>query len=140
MNLVIFYFPVLRILNLIVNFNYNCSSVSDLRILQEQVWKAFCSKNCINVRLNYFSDLITFRIQALNFFPTVGQKNCRNKIPSSCLMDFISVDVLIHMKNKSKVQVQVWKLLHMVSLQAIFSSRNILGLFKATTATPMALG
>ena len=80
--------------------NYNCSSVLDLRNLQEQVKKAFCYQKLFwpfTVWINCSSDLKNFansRPSCSNFksfsrsleqfFLTVGQNNFGNKIPFLC--------------------------------------------------------
>ena len=84
-------------LNILSNFNFNCSYFLDLRNLQEQVKKAFCYQKLFwpfTVWINCSSDLKNFensRPSASNFksfsrsleqfFLTVGQNNFGNKIP-----------------------------------------------------------
>ena len=79
------------------NFDFNCSNLSSLRNLQEQVKKAFCYQELFwpfTVWINCSSDLKNFensRPSASNFksfsrsleqfFLTVGQNNFGNKIP-----------------------------------------------------------
>ena len=78
------------------NFDFNCSNLSSLRNLQEQVQKAFCYQELFwpfTVWINCSSDLKNFensRPSASNFksfsqsleqfFLTVGQNNFGNKI------------------------------------------------------------
>ena len=79
------------------NFDFNCSNLSSLRNLQEQVKKAFCYQELFwpfTVWIKCSSDLKSFensRPSASNFksfsrsleqfFLTVGQNNFGNKIP-----------------------------------------------------------
>ena len=79
------------------NFDFNCSNLSSLRNLQEQVKKAFCYQELFwpfTVWINCSSDLKIFensRPSASNFksfsrsleqfFLTIGKNNFENKIP-----------------------------------------------------------
>ena len=79
------------------NFDFNCSNLSSLRNLQEQVKKAFCYQELFwpfTVWLNCSSDLKHFENSRLSvsnfksfsrsleqFFLTVGQNNFGNRIP-----------------------------------------------------------
>jgi hypothetical protein len=81
------------------NNNYNCSNLSYLRNLQQQVKTAFCYRKLFwpfTVRTNCSNDLITFSVLGLQprisfsrsleqFFLTVGMNNFGNKIPNFIL-------------------------------------------------------
>ena len=85
------------------NLNYNCSSLRDMRNLQEQVKKAFCYQKLFwpfTAWINCSSDLkkissswpsaLNFKSfsQSLeDFFLTVGQNNFGNKTPFKHLKD-----------------------------------------------------
>ena len=82
-----FYIPII-----FSNLKSNCSNLSYLRNLQEQVKKAFCYKNCSD--LSPFEWILQFckfsafslKFQKLSrsleqFFLSVGQNNFGNKIP-----------------------------------------------------------
>ena len=112
-------------------------------LFQKLHWHFTVRINCSSDRKNFAE----FRSSAFEFFLTVCQNNCRNKVPSIydlnwqflfipfkslLLPNWFFISWCSDMKNKSKVQVQVYKIMHMVSLEAIFSTRNILRLFKAT--------
>ena len=93
----IMYFPAIPIPIIFSNFEFNCSNLSSLRNLQEQVKKAFCYQELFwpfTVWINCSSDLKNFensRPSASNFkscfwsleqfFLTVVQNNFGNKIP-----------------------------------------------------------
>ena len=73
------------------NLNYNCSNLSNMRNLQEQVKKAFCYQklfwpftiwiNCSS-DLKIFANFKSFSRSPEHFFLTVaGQNNFGNKIP-----------------------------------------------------------
>mgnify|MGYP007045256213 CR=1 FL=1 len=85
--------------NIFSNLNSNCSNLSDLRNLHEQVKKTFCCQKLFwpfTVWINYSSDLKNFensRPSASNFkttfFLTVGQNNFGNKIQQCVTFPFV---------------------------------------------------
>ena len=93
------------------NFDFNCSNLSSLRNLQEQVKKAFCYQELFwpfTVWINCSSDLKkfensrpsasifkTFSRSLEQYFLTVGQNNFGNKIPNlpPCSSPFLPMKI-----------------------------------------------